>query len=451
MKKLAVVILAAGEGTRMKSETPKVLHTLCGRPMVRWVLAAVKKLAPAKIVMVVGHGGQLVREHLADEKILFVEQKKRLGSGHALMQADRALKNFRGDILVLCADTPLITSETLSALIRQHRARRNSATILSARFPNPFSYGRIVREASGRVAAIVEEKDGTPEQRAINEINSGIYCFKSPELWAVLKRIKPNNVKHEYYLTDVIAILNSRGSAVDARIAGNADEIMGVNHRKDLAIAQKVLRTGILNRWMLDGVTIHNPDATYIGPDVTIGRDTVIYPQTMIEGNTIIGSGCKIGPFSFISNTRAGDRVEIRSSFVYDSRIAADVKIGPYAHLRPGSVLEAGSKVGNFSEVKKSLIGEGSKVNHLSYIGDAVIGKGVNVGAGTITCNYDGVRKHQTVIRDRVFVGSNVNLVAPVTVGPGALIAAGSTITDDIPANTLAFARARQVNKPRKK
>lgn len=451
MSTLAVIILAAGEGTRMKSERSKVLHTVCGRPMVRWVLSAVTPLKPASINLVVGHKADQVRVELAQEKITYVTQEQQLGTGHAVRLAGKHLKNFKGDVIVLCADTPLITADTLKGLLAFHRKRRNAATILSAHFDNPFSYGRIVRLPSGQVTGIVEEKDATQQQRAIPEINSGIYCFKSPLVWKALGSIRNDNAKKEYYLTDVIGILDRAGEKVDAFSDVQPDEIMGVNNRLDLSIAEAKMRRRICERHMVDGVTIADPATTHISAQAQIGRDTVILPGTIIEGTSRIGAGCLIGPYSCIKNSMIADQAEVRLSCVAEATLGSGVKIGPFAHLRPGAVLGDGARVGNFSEVKKSIIGEGAKVNHLSYIGDATIGRKVNIGAGTITCNYDGVHKHRTVIGDRSFVGSNVNLVAPVTIGADVVLGAGSTITDDVPARSLAIARARQVNKERKK
>lgn len=451
MKNVAVLILAAGEGTRMKSERSKVLHEVCGRPMVRWVLSAVRPLKPASIDLIVGHKADQVRAELAQEKISYVTQGQQLGTGHAVRLAGRRLKNFKGDVLVLCADTPLIAADTLQGLLSFHRKRRNAATILSAHFSNPFSYGRIVRLPSGQVTGIVEEKDATPQQRAITEINSGIYCFKSPLIWQALSRVRNDNAKKEYYLTDVIGILDRAGEKVDAFSQVQPDEIMGVNNRRDLSVAEAKMRRAICERHMLEGVTIIDPATTHISAQAQIGRDTVLLPGTIIEGSSHIGAGCLIGPYACIKDSTVADQAEVRLSCVTEAALGTGVKIGPYAHLRPGAVLEAGARVGNFSEVKKSVIGEGAKVNHLSYIGDATIGRKVNIGAGTITCNYDGAHKHRTVIGDRTFVGSNVNLVAPVNIGPDVVLGAGSTITDDVPERSLAIARARQINKERKK
>jgi bifunctional UDP-N-acetylglucosamine pyrophosphorylase/glucosamine-1-phosphate N-acetyltransferase len=435
MKNIAVVILAAGEGTRMKSATAKVLHTVAGRSMIEWVVSAAAGLKPVKTVVVLGNCSQAVEKALCGKSVLVSLQKKRLGTAHALLQAAKHLKNFKGDVLVICGDTPLVTSETLNKLVSAHGAGGNAATILSAQAPNPFGYGRINRQNNGEVLGIVEEKDCTTQQRCINEINSGMYCFSSPLIWQVLSKIKNKNAKKEYYLTDAIEILRAGGERVDAQMLASIDEIMGINDRAGLADAEKLARKKILHGLMLNGVTVENPETTTVGADVKMGADTVIRSGCVITGKCSIGANCDIGPYAVMN----------------DAIIGEACKVGPFAHLRPGTVLKTGAKVGNFCEVKKSVVGIGSKVNHLSYIGDATLGNNVNVGAGTITCNYDGKNKFKTVIGDRVFIGSNTNLVAPVTVGAGALIAAGSTITDNVPKDTLAIARQRQVNKKRKK
>jgi len=450
MKNIAVVVLAAGEGTRMKSELPKVLHEVCGKPMISWVLESVQGLKPRDIFVVVGHKSQVVRENISGDGISFIEQKKQLGSGHALMQVEKRLSGWHGSILVLCADTPLIKADTLAALLKFHCGEDNAATVLSVTNENPFGYGRIVRSPLGQVEKIVEEKDASPDVRRIKEINSGIYCFESPAVWGTLKKIKPENIKREYYLTDALDILNSLGKKTGAFLIKDAGEVLGVNSRAELAVAEKVKRAEILERLMVSGVTIVDPRNTYISVDARIGRDSIIYPGTIVEGKSEIGSGCRIGPFTFVSDSELGNGVEARSAYIYGSKVGDGAKIGPFTHIRPGTVIKTNVRVGNFSEVKNSVLDEGSKVNHLSYIGDATLGKKVNVGAGTITCNYDGFKKHRTVIGDRSFIGSNVNLVAPVTVGRDVVIGAGSTITEDIPSKSLAIARARQVNKKRK-
>ena len=447
---LAVVILAAGEGTRMKSEKPKALHLLCGKPLISWVLSSVEKLKPTKTVVVIGHKGTELKAELSGKKIEVVEQKTQLGSADAFKTARSKLSNFPGNIIVICVDTPLISAETLKALFRNHLISQNDATILSSRVDNPFGYGRILRTAGGEVIGIVEEKASSDEQKKTKEINSGVYCFKSPLIWQIVSKVRNENKKKEYYLTDVISILRNLRYKVGAHCIINSVEIMGVNSRLELSGLEKIARKDILTRLMLGGVTVVDPDSTYISPDVSLGQDTIIYPGTTVEGKTKVGRNCSIGPNSFIKDTTIGDEVQIRSSYAVGAVINDRVKVGPFANLRPGTVLKSDSRVGNFTEIKNSYVGEGSKVSHLSYIGDAQLGRKVNVGAGTITCNYDGKAKNKTIIGDRAFVGSNVNLVAPVRIGSDVMLGAGSTITEDVPSKTLAIARARQIHKKRK-
>ncbi len=450
MKNIAVVVLAAGEGTRMKSEVPKVLHRVCGKPMISWVLESVGGLNPRDIYVVVGHKSQTVKENIKADKVSFVDQKKQLGSGHALMQVEKKLAGWHGSVLVLCADTPLIKTETLLTLLNFHRREDNSVTVLSVTNENPHGYGRVIRSPLGQVEKIVEEKDASPDVRRIKEINSGIYCFESPLIWSVLKKIKPENIKKEYYLTDAIDILNNQGKKTGAYSICDTGEVMGVNSRVELANAEATKRAEVLKKLMVSGVTVTDPSNTYISADTRIGSDTVIYPGTIMEGNCVVGSNCRIGPATLISDSELGDSVEVRSAYIYGSKVGSGAKIGPFTHIRPGTIIKSDVRVGNFSEVKNSVLNEGSKVNHLSYIGDATLGKKVNVGAGTITCNYDGFKKNKTFIGERSFIGSNVNLVAPVKVGSDVIIGAGSTITEDVPSKSLAIARARQVVKKRK-
>jgi bifunctional UDP-N-acetylglucosamine pyrophosphorylase / glucosamine-1-phosphate N-acetyltransferase len=450
MNKLAVVILAAGEGTRMKSSRPKILHELAGKPLILWVLEQANKINPSKLLMVVGHKREVIQKELAAEKLVFVRQDKQLGSGHALKQAQKYLKNFRGDVIVICGDTPLLKAATLKELYKAHKKHGNAVTVLTANVENPYGYGRIFR-IRGSVSKIVEEKDATPEQKRISEINSGVYCFSSPRIWKVLEKIKRLNKKKEYYLTDAIEILARLGNKAGTYSNVKPIEILGVNTRAELAVLNEAARKDVLNKWMLEGVTVIGPNNTYISAEASIGRDTVIYPGTMIEGKTRIGDNCFIGPNCFIKDSILGAEVEVRCSYIYGTRAGNGAKIGPFAHTRPGTVLKPNVRVGNFSEVKNSVISRASKINHLSYIGDSFLGEGVNVGAGTITCNYDGIRKNKTYIGSKSFVGSNVNFVAPVKIGPNTVIAAGSTITDNVPPNSLAIARARQINKKRKR
>ena len=446
------VILGAGEGTRMKSCLPKVLHKVCGKELIFHVTDCMKTAVKMqKLVVVVGSGSDLVIKCLDKYQVDYVFQKERLGSANALLCAKDKLKNLNGQLIVMCGDTPLVQSKTIKDLLKYHVKNKNSATVLSGIIKNPFGYGRIVRDTRGKVICIVEEKSATEQEKQIKEINSGIYCFDLKVLWKALSKVDNKNNKKEYYLTDVIAILNKDGYKTDAVALTNEEEILGVNTRAQLAVADKILRDRKNNELMASGVTVINPETTYIDADVVIGQDTIIKPNTYIEANTKIGRNCIIGPDTTVKDSIIADNVFITNSYVESSKIEKGVNVGPFAHLRPGSVLKENVKVGNFSEVKKSVVGYGSKVNHLSYIGDATVGKNVNIGAGTITCNYDGKNKFQTIIKDDVFVGSNVNLVAPVHIGSKVLIAAGSTITDSVSSNKLVIARERQIVKERKR
>ena len=452
MNKIYGVILGAGEGTRMKSCLPKVLHKVAGKELISCVIDCLNSAVKMqKLVVVVGSGSDLVIKHLEKYKADHVFQKERLGSAHALLQAKNKFKNIDGQLIVMCGDTPLVQSKTIKDLLKYHNKNKNHATVLSGMVENPFGYGRIVRDAKGAVKCIVEEKSATEEEKRIKEINSGIYCFDLKVLWKALNKVDNKNNKKEYYLTDVIEILNKDGYKTDAVALTTEEDILGVNDRKQLAVAEQILRERKNNELMANGVTIVDPKTTYIDSDVVIGQDTIIKPNTIIEGKTKIGKNCIVGPDTTIMDSQIEESVFITYSYIEESEIEKGVKIGPFAHIRPKSVLKQNVKVGNFSEVKKSVVGQGSKVNHLSYIGDAIVGKDVNIGAGTITCNYDGKNKFQTVIQDDVFVGSNVNLVAPVNIGKKVLIAAGSTITDDVLPNKLTIARARQIVKVRKK
>ncbi|MFZ5626758.1 MAG: bifunctional UDP-N-acetylglucosamine diphosphorylase/glucosamine-1-phosphate N-acetyltransferase GlmU [Bacillota bacterium] len=446
MEGLAAVILAAGKGTRMKSRLPKVLHPVGGQPMVNHVMAACRTAGAQPVVLVIGHGAEQVQATLGPEQV-YVEQKEQLGTGHAVMQAETVLRDFEGDILVVCGDTPLLRGETLAALAQYHRQQEAVATVLTMTLANPTGYGRIIRDEQGQVAAIVEEKDATPEQKDIREVNSGTYCFQAQALFAALQQITPNNAQGEYYLTDVLAIFRQQGQKVAAWQLSDDTEVMGINDRVALAEANRLFRERINRQQMLAGVTILDPATTYIEAEVKIGADTVIYPNTHLTGKTTIGAGCQIGPDTKIMDSQIGDGVEIQFSVILQAEIGNDCTIGPFAYLRPGTRLAAGVKVGDFVEIKNAVIGQGSKVPHLSYIGDAEIGSGVNIGAGTITCNYDGYKKSKTIIGDGAFIGSNSNLVAPVTIGAGSLVAAGSTIVKDVPADALGVARAPQKNR----
>ncbi|WP_258360700.1 bifunctional UDP-N-acetylglucosamine diphosphorylase/glucosamine-1-phosphate N-acetyltransferase GlmU [Moorella sulfitireducens (nom. illeg.)] len=446
MAATVAVILAAGQGKRMHSRLPKVLHRIAGRNLLQHVLAATREAGIEDNVIVIGHGAGEVKAALG-EKQKYAYQEKQLGTGHALARA-REAAGEAGTILVLCGDTPLIRPATLTGLLQQHRDTGAAVTVLTARVADPTGYGRIIRDGQGQVKGIVEERDATPLEKAINEINTGIYCFAAAFLWPALARLKPDNDQGEYYLTDVVALAVDQGLRVEALVAGDAEEVMGVNDRVQLAAAGAVWRRRINTALMRDGVTIIDPETTYIDVTVTVGRDTVIYPGTFLEGNTIIGAGCCLGPGTTIRDSRVGDGSTITYAVVLESTIGPGCQVGPFAYLRPGTNLEREVKVGDFVEIKASRVGRGSKVPHLTYLGDAMVGAGVNIGAGTITCNYDGRQKWPTIIEDGAFIGSNTNLVAPVKVGAGALVGAGSTITEDVPAGALALARERQVNLP---
>lgn len=443
---LAAVILAAGKGTRMKSAQPKVLHRVGGKPMLGHVLDAVIKAGVEKTVVVAGHGREQVQAYV-DQGVEVVYQERQLGTAHALLQAAGVLKTFSGTVLVVCGDTPLITPKTLLDLFKHHLKSKARATVLTAILEDPTGYGRVIRDEQGRVKRIVEQKDGLPEELVVREINTGIYCFTIPGLFAVLEQISPANAQGEYYLTDIIALYNQRQMLVEACTCEQASEVMGINNRRQLAAAGKVLQTTILNRLMDAGVTIIDPATTYVDSTVIIEPDTILYPGTIIEGNSKISTGAVIGPQVRISDSVIGENCEIQYSIVAGSETGFDCAVGPFAYIRPGTKIGAAVKIGDFVEIKKTIIGDNSKVSHLSYLGDAVIGNNVNIGAGTITCNYDGKNKYVTGIEDDVFIGSNTSLVAPVKLGAGAVIAAGSTITQDVPGHALGVARQRQINK----
>jgi bifunctional UDP-N-acetylglucosamine pyrophosphorylase/glucosamine-1-phosphate N-acetyltransferase len=441
---LAAVILAAGQGTRMKSGLPKVLHPVAGSPMLTHVIAAACKAGATPVVAVIGHGADQVSAAFAGAGVAFAVQAEQLGTGHALQSAAPALTNFAGDLLLLCGDVPLLRNETLAALVAHHRSQRATATVLTAELPDPRGYGRIIRGPDG-VERIVEEKDATQEERAVCEINTGIYVFAAPRVFELLAGLTNDNVQREYYLTDVIAAARAAGEKVAALAVAQAEEAMGINDRVQLAEAGREMRIRINEAHMRAGVTLLDPAATYIEPEVTIGADTVIHPGVHLRGRTVIGRECELDPGVIVSDCTLADRVHVKAGSVLAGAIVgADTDIGPMAHLRPGTVLTGENKIGNFVETKKAVIGRGSKASHLTYLGDAEIGSGVNVGCGTITCNYDGVNKHVTVIEDDVFVGSDVQFVAPVRIGRGSLIGAGSTITRDVPAEALAITRAEQ-------
>lgn len=445
---VAIIILAAGKGTRLKSSLAKVLHSAGGRPLVEQVVRSCQPLNARKTLVIVGHQAEEVAalvEPLGAETIL---QQPQHGTGHAMQVARRALNNAKLAV-VLPGDAPLVRTETLKTLISVHRAANAAATILTAVVADPSGYGRIVRKSESHVSAIVEDSQLTHEQRELNEINSSIYCFTLEKLWPALAEVKPNNKHRELYLTDAIAVLAGKGEAVLAQIAPDPREVLGCNTRADLAEVDRIFREWKRSALMDDGVTILLPETVLVDPDVIIGEDTVLEPCVQLLGKTKIGARCRIGTGSVLTDAILGDGVTVEPHCVVaQSRLDAQVRIGPFSRLRPDNHLKAGSRIGNFVEMKKSTLGEGSKAMHLTYLGDAKIGAKANIGAGTITCNYDGFHKYPTTIGNRVFIGSDSALVAPVRVGDGAYVAAGSTVTDNVPPDALAIARGRQVNKP---
>jgi bifunctional UDP-N-acetylglucosamine pyrophosphorylase/glucosamine-1-phosphate N-acetyltransferase len=447
---LHVVIMAAGKGTRMKSGAAKVLHRAAGLALIHHVLRAVAPLAPTSVVVIVGHMAEYVRAGMegAHPNLHFALQEPQLGTAHAVLQAEPFLADKRGSLLLLSGDVPLMRTATLRALLEHHTGARATATVLTADFDDPAGYGRIVR-TDGAISAIVEHKDASPAERQIREINSGIYAFDLERLFPALRQIGSENAQGEYYLPDLVRIFRGRGLRVEALKVQDPGEILGVNSRKELADTAAVLRDRKNADLMTSGVTIVDPATTWIQPDVVVGPDTVLHPNVYLEGRTVVGSGCEIHSGVRIVDSTIGDRAVINNFCVIrQSRVEAGAQVGPFAQLRPDSVVGEGAHVGNFVELKKTTLGRGSKANHLAYLGDATIGEKVNVGAGTITCNYDGAKKHPTIIEDGAFIGSDSQLIAPVRVGRNAYVAAGSSITEDVPADTLAIARGRQVNKP---
>lgn len=447
MSDLVTVILAAGKGTRMKSVLPKVLHQAAGKPMVQHVIDAARLAGARRNIVVVGFGAELVRSALQG-KVEIVVQAEQLGTGHAVRMAEPLLKAEHGTVMVLCGDTPLLTGALLSRLYEAHKKARAKATVLTAIMPDATGYGRVIRSATGAVEKIVEDKDATDEERKVQEVNSGIYCFAADALFSALAEVNCDNAQGEYYLPDVLSILREKGEKIWAVAAEDYEETLGVNSRVQLSAAEKILRRRKNLALMESGVTLMDPDTTFIDADVAVGRDTVIYPFTWIEGASSVGAACVLGPSSRFSDTKIGNEVTAQFVYAHECEIGDGVIIGPYVHLRPQTKLAAQVKVGNFVEVKNSVIGEGSKLPHLQYIGDCDMGSGVNMGCGTITVNYDGKEKHRTTVGNGAFVGCNTNLVAPVTVGDGAYVAAGSTITKNIPPGDLAVARAPQKNIP---
>lgn len=443
---IASLILAAGKGTRMKSKLPKVLHKVGGKAMVERVLDTVQSMSTNRDVVVVGFGGDAVQNYLGD-RAEFVRQEEQNGTGHAVKQVQPVLGDYDGTIILLCGDTPLVTKESLEALLQEHVKSGAAATILTARMPDPTGYGRIIRNEAGSVVRIVEQKDGKPEELAVQEINTGMYAFDSKKLWPCLDRLSDDNAQGELYITDVVGILVNGGECVSAYMTEDFEESLGVNSRHQLAQAEGILKRRKNHELMNDGVTIIDPDTTYVAPEVVVGPDTVLHPGTILEGNTVIGSGCEIGPHTRLSNVVVGNDTVIHFTYGHDCEVKDGADIGPYVHLRPDTVIGNKVHIGNFVEVKNSNVGDGTKFPHLSYIGDSDVGSGVNIGCGTITVNYDGKVKHRTIIGEGAFIGCNSNLVAPVTIGNYSYVGAGSTITKDVPDKALAVGRSKQIIK----
>jgi bifunctional UDP-N-acetylglucosamine pyrophosphorylase / glucosamine-1-phosphate N-acetyltransferase len=443
----AVVILAAGEGTRMKSRTPKVLHPLCGRTLLGHTLAAADELSPARLVVVVGHGREQVSAEVAAvaPQAVIVRQDQQLGTGHAVRMVTESIGAIAGTVVVSYGDMPLLRGETLRELVDRHHQAGNAVTVLTAR-GDAAGYGRIVRDADGAFLRIVEERDANPDERAIDEYNSGCYAFDGALLADAIKRVTTDNEQQQEYLTDVVAILRGDGHPVGTVLAADAGEIAGVNDRVQLADARRALNDRILRDLMLAGVTVIDPASTWIDVTVTVGQDAEIGPQTQLLGSTAIGEGAKIGPECLLEDAVVGDGAVVSHAVCQRAEIGPGATVGPYAYLRPGTVLAEGAHVGAHVELKKASVGPGAKVPHLTYVGDATIGAGANVGAGTIFANYDGVAKNHTTVGRHAFIGSNTVLVAPVTVGDGSYTAAGSTITDAVPPGDLGIARGRQHN-----
>ena len=443
---LSIVILAAGEGLRMKSKFPKVLHELAGRPLIDYAMATARAAAPdRRPVVVIGSGEEAVRAHLGDTAEIVV-QAERLGTGHAVLQTRELLAGRCRRVLVSYADMPLLRPETLRWLVREQEDNSGPFTMLTAVAAAPRGFGRVVRNASGGVQAIVEEAAATPEQLAIRELNAGVYCFEADWLWGHLDRL-PLSAKGEYYLTDLAGLAIAEGLVVRALPAADPDEVIGVNTRLHLAEAEAALRRRINRGWLENGVMMPDPATVYVGPDVVIGQDTVIYPNTHLIGRTSVGEDCRLGPNAIIRDTIMGEGCKVLASDLQSAELGNQVEIGPFARLRKGARLRDGVHVGNFGEIKNSTLGPGVKMGHFSYVGDATLGEGVNIGAGTVTCNYDGVHKYPTVIGAGAFIGSDTMLVAPVTLGEGAKTGAGAVVTRDIPPNSLAVGQPARVIK----
>ncbi len=449
-QQVAAVVLAAGQGTRMKSKLPKVLHEVAGKPMVEHVLDAVAAAGVERVVLVVGHNASQVRERLG-ERVEYAEQSEQLGTGHAVLQARALLAGRAETILVLYGDTPLIQGQTLRALLELQRAQAPAITLLSALATDPAGYGRVLRDEAGRVCAIVEEAAASPAQRATQEINSGVYCFRADWLWPHLAQLRLSP-KGEYYLTDLVALAVSQGEQVEAVRLAEAVEALGINDRVQLAAAERIARDRVRERLLRSGVTMIDPATCYVDATVEVGQDTVLLPHTILRGRTRIGGDCVVGPGTFVEDSIVGQRCRLLASVVEGAIVEDDVVLGPFCHLRPGAHLARGVELGNFGEVKKSYLGPGTKMHHFGYVGDAILGANVNVGAGTITCNYDSEtkQKSQTIVEDDVGLGSDTMLVAPVRVGARSTTGAGSVVTRDVPPDSVAYGVPAKVKRTRR-
>lgn len=443
------LILAAGKGTRFKSEKPKVLHEICGKPMICYLLDRLPELQVEKAIIVVGQGAEEVQNALQGYPVEFVRQEQQLGTGHAVMSAVPALNGLDGNLIVLYGDTPLIQTSALEELFVKQETTGADEVLLTVQLDNPTGYGRILRDSAGQIFDIIEEKETTEEQRRILEVNAGFVCFGIKALVGTISQLSNENVAGEYYLTDMVKVLRRNGRSVETvQVEAADEEIFGINDRRQLAAAAVKLRSRINTRWMEEGVTLIDPNSTVIDSTVEIGPDTMIHPGAIIEGKTKIGNDCRIGAYVHLANARLADGVTVDSfSVIRDSRVQSGAVVGPFAHLRGETEVGSSVRIGSFVELKKTVVGSQSIAAHLSYLGDATIGEGVNVGAGAITCNFDGAKKHDTIIEDGAFIGSDSQLVAPVRVGKNAVVAAGSTVTEDVPEEALAIARSRQTNK----
>lgn len=437
------IILAAGEGKRMHSKVPKVLHKVCGKPMVEHVINCAREISGEEPIVVIGHGAEQVRKEISG--VRYVMQENQLGTGHAVMQAEKYI--IDGDILILYGDTPLLRSEVLMEMYGMHRDEGCSATILTSDMEDPTGYGRIVRTGDKLVEAIVEDKDADSNTKLIKEINSGIYFFNGKELKGALRNLKNNNTQGEYYLTDVIGIMRRKGLKIGAFKTNNTEDIMGINNRYQLSTANKIMQSRITKKLMLDGVTIIDPDSTYIEPSVIVEKDVTINPGCILEGDTVIQEDSVIGPYTRIKDGKIGRGVSIQNSVVLESSIGEGTSVGPYSYIRPGNKIGKHARIGDFVEMKNSNFGDNSKASHLTYVGDGDVGNNVNLGCGVVFVNYDGKNKYRTYIGDNSFVGCNVNLIAPVRVNENTYVAAGTTVTKDVPKDSLAIGRAKQDNK----